>query len=117
MPADHSDIMEVEIRLKQCTKDLHDMVEEVAAARQVKEYDSERRKNALSKSMANFTGVSSTQSQNLARTSHSFLQEIESLASQYQEAERAILKWQATLASFEAARSLLSFSRETLRQL
>lgn len=119
MTADFTESAKVEQRLKNSTNDLHKMGPDVALARQVKEFVSEQRKNLLARYVAPLlkSGRSAPQAENMARASDEYRKEIALLEKQYQHAESVIAKWGATMATYEAARSLLSFSKETLRQL
>jgi hypothetical protein len=117
--ADFSDSAKVEARLKGATNDLHKLADQVALARQVREFAPEQRRNLLARYVAPIleSGRSAPQAEALARSSDEYRNEISLLEKQYQHAEAVIAKWSATIASYEAARSLLSFSKETLRQL
>lgn len=112
---DNLDANIVAARLAASTKRLHGMAEAVGIARQVKEFAAERRRNLLAFHCNPDESVS--KSELAARKRTSYLEELDELANQQKDAEITIAKWQAEMASFEAARSLLSFNRESLRQL
>ncbi len=117
--SDFSDSNEIAARMQSATGTLHKLAPNVGAARQCREYDSDRRKRLLAKYVAPLlkTGESATAAEHLARSNVSYGEELEKLAEQYASAEKIIAQNQAELCSFEAARSLLSFSRETLRNI
>lgn len=118
MQPDHNDALKVEQRLRAATNELHKLAEPVAMARQVKEFSSERRKALL----AQFTvplliGNSSAAAEAMARANPEYLAGLTALEEQYRTSENMIAKWQATICTFDAARSLMSMSKEQLRQI
>lgn len=117
--ADFTDTAKVERRLRDATNELHKLVDSVALARQVKEFSSERRKTLLARFAAPLMAETKSLSpaESLARWGPDYIKELTELETQYREAERTISKWQATQATFEAARSLLSMSKELLKNL
>jgi len=118
MTPDFQDTLKVEKRLKEATQQLHGLVDGVALARQVKEFSSDQRKALLARYMAPLLdNRAQGTAEALARASDEYKSELEKLERQYQHAEHLIAKWQATFASFEAARSLLSMSKETMKTL
>jgi hypothetical protein len=119
MTPDNSDISQIEARMKQATLELHKLAPLVGAAKQTRQYDSERRKNALAKFMRPHikAGDTSTAAETLARSDEGFEIAINELASQLESAESTIAKWDAMFASFESARSLLSMAKESMRTL
>lgn len=117
--ADHNDANQIAERIKSSTRKLHQLAGQVGAARQIKEFNSDMRKAALSTEVVKAlkAGESATAAEHIGRASPEYQQKLGVLGKQYEEAERTIAEWSAEQASFDAARSLLSFSRETLRQL
>ncbi len=115
---DHNDLLKIEGRLKQASHALNEIAPEVAKARQVKEYNSEMRRNALAKHMKEWimADMPSTKAESMARAKPEYLSEIAVLAEQLMEAEQIISKHQALMTSWETGRSLLSFSKESLRK-
>jgi hypothetical protein len=107
---DHTQALQVAARLRDSVQKLHDMAHDVAAARQIKEFSSERRKNILAKYASTLSGPQG-QREMLARTLDGYSTEFEELASQCLEAEKVIARWQAEQCRYEAARSLLSFTK------
>lgn len=114
---DFTDSAKVEARLKAATNRMQSLVGDVALARQVKEFASERRRMLLAKYSAPLldSGRSQPQSEALSRASAEYKTELAMLEKEYQHAERTLAEWEAQKAIYEAARSLLSFSKETLR--
>ena len=60
---------------------------------------------------------SATAAEHVARSDPEFQREFAELEAQEREANRVLAEWTAAQAHLEASRSLLSFSKETLRQL
>ena len=112
---DHLDAEKITLRMAGCTKRLQDMAESVGLSRQVRDFASERRKNLLAKYCP--VGESAAKAEISARKDPEYLAELDKLAEQSRDAEITITRWDAEKASFEACRSLLSFNRESLRQL
>jgi hypothetical protein len=117
--SDFHDSVAVAKRMTDATRKLHELAPMVGHAKQIREYDSDRRKSALAIEIVRALkgGESATAADAIGRASENYKAKLESLAVQYEEAERIIAQWQAENCSFEAARSLLSFSKETLRQI
>ena len=116
---DHSEIDKIADRLRSSTKKLHELVPLLGMAKQVKEFSSDQRKQALAVEMVKSlkAGEGAAASDAIARASDAYAAKMTQLGKDYAEAERVIAEWKATQASFEAARSLLSMQRENLRQL
>ena len=116
---DANEIGPIEARLKSSSKKLHQLAPSMGMAKQIKSYDGDRRKNLLAKYVVVHlkAGESATASEAQARATPAYQTELEQLAANYQDAERTIAEYDAEYASFEAARSLLSFARESLRNL
>jgi len=116
---DHDQTKAIQERLKEATRTLHKLAPLLGAAKQVKEFSSDQRKMALAKRMRDYItrGEGASNSEALGRSDPLYIEAMKALATQYTEAERIIAEWQATMCSFEAARSLLAMNRETLRTL
>ncbi len=116
---DFTESSEVAARMQRATKRLHEMAPMVGVAKQVREYDSDRRKNLIAKyqiaHLKKGEGVSASEA--LARADESYQAELLELGSQLADAEKTIAQWNAEQASFEASRSLLSFSKATMEIL
>ena len=117
--ADHTESVKITERMKSSTRKLHQLAAQMGAARQIKEYDSDRRRQILAievvKSLK--AGESAAAADAIGRASDAYKTNLEALAKQYEAAESTIAQWNAEQCSFEAARSLLSFSKETMRNL
>jgi hypothetical protein len=116
---DSSVIEGIERKLKEATAKLHELAPLVGSARTIKEFSSDQRKNALAGEVTRYIqrGESVAASETLGRSSPLYLEKLKALEEHYKQAEATIAQWQATMATFEAARSLLAMSRETLRTL
>lgn len=88
----------------------------VGAARQIKEFSSDQRKNALAGEQVRFIqrGESVAASETLARSSFVYLEKLSSLEKSYSTACGTIAEWEAVFARFEACRSMLAMARTTL---
>lgn len=117
--ADYSETEQIARRMKGSTRKLHELASQVGAARQIREFNSDQRKIALSIEVVKALkeGESATAAEHIGRASPAYTQKMAVLAQQYEASESTIAQWQAEQASFEAARSLLSFSKETMRNL
>lgn len=116
LESDHSQSLEIAAKLRDAVQKLHDMAPDVGAARQIKEFSSERRKNLLAKYIARREGPLGLR-ENLARNDSDYSEEFETLAGQALEAEKIISRYQAEVCRYEAARSLLSFSKQAFNTL
>ena len=116
---DHTETERIAERMKSSTRKLHALTAQVGGAKQIREYDSDRRKNLLAKyvMISLKEGFSATASETIGRANPAYQAELENLGDQLQAAEMTIAQWTAEQSSFEAARSLLSFSKETMRNL
>lgn len=114
--ADFTDSTEVATRLKLATQRLHELAPHVGVAKQVREFDGDRRKNLLAKYAVKHlkNGESASASDAYARADASYVEELNKLAEQYRDAEHTLARWTAEQCSYEAARSLLSFSKQIL---
>lgn len=107
---DSDTIFRAQKQMQTAAKALAEMSESIADARQIKEYDSDRRKRALADvvSVLLDSGESAAAAEFKARASKSYGDALIQLGVQYREAMRAIEKAEAQRVLFEAARSLLS---------
>lgn len=119
MIADFSESERVAKRLQSATANLHRMANDVGHARQIKEFCGDMKKNLLAKWMIKFirAGDTAAAAEVGARSEPDYITAFGQLQEQYEEAERVISRWNAEQASFEAARSLLSFEKETMHAL
>lgn len=117
--ADHTQSLAIASRMRDATRKLHAMAVQVGNAKAVREYDGDRRKQILAVEVVKSlkAGESAAAADAIGRASESYKANLEALAKQYEAAEVTIAQWIAEQCSYECARSLLSFSRETIRQL
>lgn len=119
--ADYSTIEAVSKRLIEASDALADMVGRVAVARQTREFDSDRRKNALSSAVRDVLAakpeLSMSAAEHLARSSKTYEASMKRLAADMVSAEHIVAEWEATKCRFEAARSLLSVQKTIAGQL
>jgi hypothetical protein len=113
---DDDQIKDLEERMADCIKKMRAMTALVGAARQIKEFSSDQRKNALAAEQVRFIqrGESVAAAENLARSSPVYLEKFKALEKSYADACGYIAEWEATFARYEACRSMLSMARATL---
>lgn len=116
---DSGEIYRIEKRLKQCTTRMLEMTTAVGSAKQVREYDSDRRKNLLARYVLPYlkAGHSATAAEGYARAEAAFETALEALSEQRGAAETTIASWEAVHAEHDALRSLLSMQKESLKTL
>lgn len=119
MNPDQSEIGQIEQRLKSSTKRLHLLAAQVGHAKQIREFTGDRKKNLLAKYVVRAlkAGESATAAETIGRSDLTFQSELEAIARDLEASETTIAEWTAEQASFEAARSLLSMQKETLKTL
>lgn len=122
MPAsDYSDIETLSESLMEVSNMLTAMAKTAAAARQIREYDSDRRKRALSlavrDAMHASPNLSATAAEHIARASESYGAAITALATELRNAEGALSEWDAMKVRFESLRSLLSIQKQIVTNL
>ena len=116
---DNNTIEQIQERMDTALKRIHGSIAMVAIARQVKEFNSDMRKKALAISMHRYIerGESMAGAEALARATPEYNDNIKQLAEEYTNACRVIAESDANYATFEATRSLLAMSRESLKTL
>ena len=116
--ADYTDTQRVEDRLKNSAKKIENMSGKVALAKQILDFMSERKRMCLAEFTAPLLAThSAAAAETLARTCPEYKAALAQLEHQYQHAEATLGEYRGAQAMFDAARSLLSFERESLRQL
>jgi len=110
------EIKNIEKRMTECVASMRKMAPLVGGARQVKEFSSDQRKNALAAEQIRFIsrGESVAAAENLARSSPAYLEKFKALETNYANACGTIAEWEAVFARFEACRSMLAMARQTL---
>lgn len=114
--ADFSDVVALQKRLMQAADKLSAMAASVAQARQVREYDSDRRRRclAIAAKPLLLAGESSAAADTEARASEPYAQAMKQLGAELAAAEKVIAEWEATKIMWESARSLLSMSKSQM---
>jgi hypothetical protein len=115
--SDFEDIRKLQKRLEDTRNTLHRLAPLVGVAKQIRDYDSDRRKNLLAMNMVSFlkAGHSATSAEAMARADSAYEMGFDGIARQRQDAEKTIAEWDAAFASYEAARSILSVWKETVK--
>jgi len=113
---DDEEIRAIEEKMTACIARMKTLSPMVGAARQIKEFSSDQRKNALAAEQVRFIqrGESVSAAENLARSSPAYLEQFKSLEKSYADACGTIAEWEAVFARFEACRSMLAMARQTL---
>lgn len=116
---DHSDQRKIEERLKKACRNLHLLGPEIGKAKQIIDYDSDRRKNLLARYTVRHlkNGESAAAAEVYARADEAYQAEFKSYEEISETAHTTRAKYDAEFCSFDAARSLLAIQRETLRTL
>ena len=114
--SDHSEIEVIQKRLENAVREIRNMTMAVGHAKQVRDYDSDRRKNILAAATVPFlkAGHSAASAEMEARAFLAASSGLDELAAQREDAEKTIARWDAAFCTYEAARSLLSMAKETL---
>jgi prophage DNA circulation protein len=110
---DDTEIRELEKKLQDCVIRMRALAPMVGAARQIKEFSSDQRKNALAGEQVRFIqrGESVSAAENLARSSPTYITTFKDLERSYADACGTIAEWEAVFARFEACRSMLAMQR------
>lgn len=114
-PADWSDLFRATKDLQSKLTIMNSMVDEVAKARLIKNVDSERRKQALARSIERCGDMSFNKAEMAARVDSDYLKDLERLDNDLLLAERSHLKWSAITAEIDSIRTLISAAKETIR--
>jgi len=119
MATDYHDYAVLQTNLLAVSDELNAMAASVGAARQVLEYDSDRRKRALALTAAPLlaAGESATAADTMARASDVYRKAMAELAAQYKVAQEINCAWEAKKIQFETNRSLLSAHKTTLANI
>ena len=116
---DDKEIKGIQKRMQESLRSIQKLAPLVGIARQVKEFSSDQRKNALAAEQIKFIhkGESVAASEILARSSEAYIEKFKALESGYAHACGVIAEWESVFARLDACRSMLAMSRETLRTL
>jgi hypothetical protein len=116
MSADHETITKAQMQMQRCALDLEKLAADVADAKVIKEFNSDRLKRAFSASVAEFlaSGDSATAAEHKSRASKAYAVALMDLQEQYKAAMRVIEQHDALKTKFESSRSILSCERAKL---
>lgn len=110
--SDFSDILRITAELESARDELGRMADQVAKAKQIREWDSERRRAALSREVAPLLvsmGVSAAE--HSARASESYVNAMRLLQRDLYEAEQMLAKYEAVKCRWESARTMASLQK------
>lgn len=110
------EIRDIQKKMQECIAQMRRMSPLVGAARQVREFSPDQRKNALAAEQVKYIqrGESVAASETLARSNPIYLERFKALEKSYADACGTIAEWEATFARYEACRSMLAMARQTL---
>jgi hypothetical protein len=113
---DGNDLADVQRRLLDLAEQIRAIAPQVADARQVREYDSDRRKRVLSLAMQSFlqAGDSHAKADALARATDGYGSALDTLAAQLADAEHVIALDSALRIQWESMRSIQSMMKANL---
>lgn len=116
MITDSDTIAKAQKQMNRCALALAKLANDVADAKTVKEFNSDRVKRALSIETASFidTGDSVSGSEHKARASDRYGSQLHDLSEQYKTAMRIIEESESLKIQFESARSILSCEKTKL---
>lgn len=119
MKADYSDTLELQRKLTESADAIQAMSHDVAMAKQVREYDGDRRKRCLAVAALPFlrAGNSSAAAETEARASQAYADAMKALGNQLVEADKILANLEALKIQFEVARSLLSLQKAAISHL
>jgi hypothetical protein len=119
MSADHSEVELIQKRLESAIRDIRRLATLTGHAKQVREFNSDQRKNLLARYMLPYLkgGASAASAEVDGRADPGFVTEFNQLGETYAAAETTIAQWTAAFATYEASRSLLSLAKETIRTI
>lgn len=109
---DIHDVTKITYELESARDELAGMVDDVGKAKQVKEWDSERRKAALAKYVSPLLASSSVSAaEHTARASEGYIEAMRVLQRDLYDAERTLAQYEAIKCKWESARSILGMQR------
>lgn len=113
MDSDNTTAEHAQQELNKCALQLAAMSDDVAKAKQIKEYDGDRKKRALAEMVVVFLeqGEGASASEHRARASKPYGDSLIQLGSQFREALRVIEKYEAVKTQWETWRSWLSMEK------
>lgn len=117
--ADFSDCLALQKKLVQAADKLSVMAGDVAKAKHVREFHSDRAKRCLAIAALPFlkAGLSSAAADTEARGGDAYGESMKQLGKEYVAAEAVLASWEATKIQVETSRSLLAMQRDLSRNL
>lgn len=119
--ADYSTVEELQRRMVEQCDCLDNLVEAVAKARQIQDYSSDRKKNALAtfvcREQDKEKGLSVSMAEHRARCNKGYEARMLELTKEDLEAETLTTQWEVHKLRWETARSLLSIQKQLVTNL
>ena len=117
--SDDKEIRDVQEKMQECIVRMRTLAPLVGAARQIKEFSSDQRKNILAAEQVHYIqrGESVAAAETLARSNPAYVTRFKELEASYATACATIAEWEAVFARFEATRSIYAMLRETVKTL
>lgn len=112
--ADWSDTAELQKRMAAAVEEMERLSPEAGMAKHILEYDGDRRKQALARSMraALAGGESAAKAEAEARASEGYAKELSQLGVEHKMAEQTLKSWEVLKIQWETCRSLLAMQRQ-----
>lgn len=113
---DNDTITQAQKQMNRCALDIAKMTNDLADAKTIKEFSSDRLKRAFSVEVERFltAGDSAAAAEHKARASAQYGSALHDLSEQFKTAMRVIEQFEALKTKFESARSILSCERTKL---
>jgi hypothetical protein len=117
--ADWSDVSELQARMIEAMRAMSNLGNEVGVARTIREYNSDRRKQALARAMrpALAGGESAAKAEMEARASEEYAKELTALERQLTAAEQTLTLYENHKLAWSTAQSLLAMQREGIKHI
>lgn len=119
--ADYSTVEDLQRRMVEQCDTLDSLVESVAKARQILNYESDRKKNALAAAVSFEVGQDKTLSVSMAehraRCNRNYEAQMRTLTKESLEAETIVAQWEVAKLRWETGRSLLSIQKQLVTNL
>lgn len=119
--ADYSTVEELQRRMVEQCDALDSLVEDIAKARQVLDYASDRKKNALAAAVSYEVGQDKTLSVSMAehraRCNKNYEASMRTLTKESLDAEIVVAQWEVAKLRWETGRSLLSIQKQLVTNL
>lgn len=113
---DTKQVYDTEKKITETVAAISALVPDYAQARQVIEYDSDRRKQLLARCIVGGKGGSMAAAESAARADDAnYGVPLTLLGDQLKNAYEVVARWQSLMARLDAARSILALTRETMK--